>query len=688
MDEIKREMNLNPWEQGFCWFWYNDEEIFKYTQEDFDEKAKELAESGITIILTFSLTHFRLSYYPYWEEINECLRKIVIACHKYGIRVVEHHSAHLTHWLLSDNGWEHLECNFFTYSRGNAKYDNWKKIFPFLTYDYKINGKDIRTFVQIDGRNGTPVKNNYGTYSMCFNNPDYRKTYFEYLKGVVATGIDGIMNDDIQYFGEENACTCEHCRRLFREQTGYELPTPEGWGKFFKNFDDPAYLAWKQFKFSSTERMRRDLVALYESFGVDLLRPNYASDILKHTPSCSATFNRCMDLWHFVFQENCFSAIIKQSYLDFMVEAIHRFSAGRRYGIPSMSMFYPNRPDSTYFAWALARSWGQLYTGTFEGMDVTPLELPYRKFEKKYIRYYTAPKKLADLSFYLSFKTRDLTADARYRYMEKMLGGMQAAYEARLGVDMVEEDYTVEELLAHKTIVASYTAMLSDEEIARLSEYVKRGGRLVIFGDFAIRDAVGALRSEKRIEELIGARLVFDTPIRLGEGEILRMRFESAMPEFQPTIWSFRKVAEPKPAEAVVSKYALRKSGTGRCLVDIVGTPCVSAACENEHLAVTAYEVEDALAVHLVNLADTIAEKEGLVAHSDLLTHFTPDAERLGGIDLTVRYALSFTPTRAVLRTPEHEEEISVVIEKCGDAWNIRVPAGSFAGYALVTLEK
>ena len=339
MDEIKREMNLNPWEQGFCWFWYNDEEIFKYTQEDFDEKAKELADSGITIILTFSLTHFRLSYYPYWEEINECLRKIVIACHKYGIRVVEHHSAHLTHWLLSDNGWEHLERNFFTYSRGNAKYDNWKKIFPFLTYDYKINGKDIRTFVQIDGRNGTPVKNNYGTYSMCFNNPDYRKTYFEYLKGVVATGIDGIMNDDIQYFGEENACTCEHCRRLFREQTGYELPTPEGWGKFFKNFDDPAYLAWKQFKFSSTERMRRDLVALYESFGVDLLRPNYASDILKHTPSCSATFNRCMDLWHFVFQENCFSAIIKQSYLDFMVEAIHRFSAGRRYGIPSMSMF-------------------------------------------------------------------------------------------------------------------------------------------------------------------------------------------------------------------------------------------------------------------------------------------------------------------------------------------------------------
>ena len=90
MTEKKYEFNNNPWAEGITWFWYNDAEIFEYTQDDFDKKAKELAGRGITMVLTFSLTHFRLGFYPYWKEINECIRKIVVACHKYGIRVVEH----------------------------------------------------------------------------------------------------------------------------------------------------------------------------------------------------------------------------------------------------------------------------------------------------------------------------------------------------------------------------------------------------------------------------------------------------------------------------------------------------------------------------------------------------------------------------------------------------------------------
>ena len=685
MNENQYQMNLNPWEQGFCWFWYNDDEIFHYTQEDFDARARELADAGITIILTFSLTHFRLSYYPYWEEINECLRKIVVACHKYGIRVVEHHSAHLTHWVLGERGWEHLERNFFTYSRGHAKYDNWKKIFPFLTSDYKIDGVDFRSFAQINGSTGTPVTNAYGAYSMCFNNPDYRKTYFEYLKGVVATGIDGIMNDDIQYFGDEYGCACEHCRRLFKEETGYELPAPDGWDAFFKNFDDPAYIAWKKFKFASTSRMYRDLTAYYESLGVKLLRPNYCSDILKHCPTCYS-FDRCIDLWDFIFQENCFSAIMKQSYLDFMTEAIHRYAAGRRYGIPSMSMFYPDRPDSTYFGWALARSWGQLYTGTCEGMDVTSLERPYRQFEKKYIRYYTAPRKIADVSFYLSLRTRDFTADARYRYMQKMMGGMQAAYEARLGLDMVMEDDSPEELLTHGKIVASYVAMMSDGELCKLSEYVRRGGCLIILGDFAVFDEDGSKRTQARIEDLLGVRLAHNSPVAHGEGEIWRMDFEPAEPEFQPTVWADRRVPEPKPVPAVLSKHALRKMGTGRVLREIVKTPAIAIECENEHVALTAYEVEGALAIHLVNLADTVAEKAESVAHTDILTHFTPDAKKLPAIRLTVNCPLSVAPTRAVLCTPERSDELILPIENNGTL-SVSIPADVFAGYAMVALE-
>ncbi|MBQ8004558.1 MAG: hypothetical protein IJ299_05660, partial [Oscillospiraceae bacterium] len=233
MNEEKKSLALiNPWEEKFAWFWYNDDEIFKYTEEDFDRRARELHERGVTVIITFSLTHFRIGYYPYWKEINECIRKIATACHKYGIRVVEHHSAHLTSRLLDDGGWDSFERILFSYSRGTSKLETWKKVFPFLTYDFKIDGRDIRTFVQVDGRTGEACRNVYGAYSMCFNNPDYRETYFNYLKDVVKTGIDGIMNDDVQYFGDGNSCTCEHCRKLFFEQTGYTLPQPDKWEEF------------------------------------------------------------------------------------------------------------------------------------------------------------------------------------------------------------------------------------------------------------------------------------------------------------------------------------------------------------------------------------------------------------------------------------------------------------------------
>ena len=683
----QRQMNLNPWEQAFCWFWYNDDEIFKYTQEDFDARAKELADSGITIILTFSLTHFRLGYYPYWKEINECLRKIVVACHRYGIRVVEHHSSHLTHKLLVEGGWEAFDSNLFTYSRGGAKYDTWKKVYPFLTCDFHIDGKDLRSFSQVDGRTGEPLTTQYHSYGMCFNNPFYRKTYFAYLKDVVATGIDGIMNDDVQYFGDGNGCACEHCRKLFFEETGYTLPTSKGWSSFFENYDDPAYIAWKRFKFASTERFYRDLSALYESFGVKLLRPNYCSDILKHSPTCYP-FSRCMDIWDFVFQENCFSAVIKQSYLDFMVESVHRYAAGKRKGVPSMSMFYPDRQDSTYFSWALARSWGQLYTGTCEGIDTTPLERPYRQFEEKYRKYYTAPEKVADISFYLSLKTRDFTKNARYRFMQKMLGGMQAAYEARFGIDMVMERDSLEELSKHGTIVSSYVAMADDEELSKLASYVRNGGRLIILGDFAVYREDGSMRSTEELECVLGIALKTNACTPYGKGEYWKMDFESVEPEFQPTIWSNRRIADPQPSPAVLSKRALRLSGTARVLDGIIKDRKFRLACEEDRIAMTAYGVEDAMTIHLVNLADTLAEAPCMAAHTDLFDHFMEGAEKLPAITLTYAQKLLFKPSSVTLATPETEKEIALDWRYVGEAIEIDVPGDTFSGYAMVMLNK
>lgn len=43
---------MNKWEAKFGFFWYNDDELFKFTQKDFDEKAKRIADAGINIVMT------------------------------------------------------------------------------------------------------------------------------------------------------------------------------------------------------------------------------------------------------------------------------------------------------------------------------------------------------------------------------------------------------------------------------------------------------------------------------------------------------------------------------------------------------------------------------------------------------------------------------------------------------------
>lgn len=666
--------------------WYNDAEIFDYTQEDFDRKAADLHEKGVTIVITFSVTHFRFTWFPYWTEITEALRKLVAACHKYGIRVVEHHSSHLTFNLRIEDGWKHYNEDISVYPNKDEVYGHWHKIYPFMVCDQEVApGKRICDFSQIDGRTGTEARNGYGAYSLCFNNEDYRAVYFDYLKSVVATGIDGIMNDDVQFFGEGNACTCPTCRKLFKKQYGYDLPDPEHWAEFYDNYDNPAFVAWKKFKFESTSRFYRDLTVFYESLGRNLERPNYASTVLWGNWTCSS-FDRCTDLWTMIFQENCFSNIIKQGWMQYYAESVHRYAAAYRKNVPSASMFYPDRPDSVYFGWALARSWGQMYNGTFEGRDITDIEKPYRAFEKEHLRFYTAPDKISDLAFWFSHKTRDFVADSG-RFLHKTNGGIQAAYVSGLGVDMVFETDSLAELCRHETIVVSAAVMLSDASLARLAAYVRRGGRLVILHEFALRKDDGTLRTPEEVEEIFGISFETDRAVKLGTGEVWRMSFALTEGEYQGGIMAERRLEERPRKPSHPFKWYVQKAGTGKVLRSIVTEPKLQIECSNDRVLLTGYGVENGIALHLINLADTLAETPTTVQHDDIIPNFTPDGIKVPEAKLRVKLPAGRAVSKAVLYSPELTGGVGLDMTVESETALITVPGGIFSGYGLIEVE-
>ena len=407
--------------------------------------------------------------------------------------------------------------------------------------------------------------------------------------------------------------------------------------------------------------------------------------MLKECPT-AYPFDLCNDLWDFIFQENCNADIMKESYMDFMTESVHRFAAGRQRGVPTMSLFYPDRPDSVYFSWALARSWGQLYTGTAAGMDITPMEVPYRSFEKKYLRFYAAPEKVSDLAFYFSRRTRDFTASAFKRFMRPMMGSMQAAYVSGFRLDMVTEEDSAESLSRHKVTVLSYVAMISKDELARFAEYARAGGRLIILGDFALYDADGRRRTEDEIRDLFGVPLVVNQGVCLGKGEIFLSDFRPEAVEFQPTVGCKRGYTPPFTATAVPSKWDTQRSGTGKLLRSLL-TPGLELASENNRLVVTAFDVSEARVLHIVNLADTISEEAVTVSHEDIIPNFCAGAKRLGAMTLTLK-EMPFDVKRAYLLTPEAEDPLSLKACPEDGALRVEIPENAFAAYAMVILEK
>ncbi|HNX15223.1 MAG TPA: hypothetical protein PKH29_10290 [Oscillospiraceae bacterium] len=658
----------------YGWFWYDSDEIFRFTQEDMDAKVKRYADIGITVLIGSTLTHFRWSFFRHWDVILACIEKLVRACHKYGIQYVEHHSSHLTFNPQDDEEKKIIE-RMFT-SRGGSS-DEWPGLWEDACGDPEIDGVKLSSMRQISGRSGKIGITTYHGYGFCFNNPDYRRIYFKHLADIYAQGVDGIMTDDIQYFGNDgtgwasfNACTCEHCRRLLKEKTGYDIPGPGKWKDFYWNFKDPAFVAWKRFKDESTLDFVYAVKKHYEDLGYKMLRPNYISHVL-FTNVTAAPFEKCAEIWDCIFQENCYSHIISQSWPSFATEAVHRFCMARKGDVPAMSMFYPATESGLYFTWALSMAWGQLFTQSGgDDLDKYLDEGKLRRFESANAELYGHPRKIADLAFLLSQNTRDY-ADGCDGYMKRFLQWMQASMMSGIATDMVFED-DGEHFGDHQVIVAAYTAMLSDKVLQDLEQYVINGGKLLIVGDFGVYKPDGGKR---------------ETPAlcanqKLGKGEVVLMDSSECAEIYQDFMNVRRDVNYSDRVPA--TPYALdklRQTG-GKALHKRLGKTVCEVESDAE-LFVSLFKNESCHTLHIVNIGGTV-KKSGEVDHIEPIRAFGADAPKIGTVKVKMN-ALSGAKS-VTLYTPENETPLPLSFDQNGRL-EFMIPTGTFAGYCAVKID-
>ena len=450
----------------FGWFWYNDQEILHDTQEDIDRKMAKHAAQGITHVITFSSTHFRWSFKPFWKEINDCIAKIVRAGHKYGIKVIEHHSCNLTHYPDTEENRNMFEGEMIL-RESTSK--NW----PGLEKWMMDPENEIEKWVQISGATGKPVVP-YGGHGRCFNNPEFVNAYLKYLEDVYATGVDGIMTDDVHYFYPW-ACTCSYCREGFRKKYGSELPQPEDWDKWVGNYDDPVFMNWLKFRYESVTAFHHTVIEHYRKLGLDMLRPNYTSVALCPTPT-SYILDDLPEI-HWVFQECCFSTVIRYTWPLYLLDQLQRRSMERHRGTPAMMMFYADRQDQLAFSWGVSRLCSSLYTNTPEGKSTVD-ETMYRDFEKKYADRLFNCESLSTVGFLDSLENRRFGAGYE---ASRMKFWIQSAFFENIAVELADSRKP-ETWKQFSVICVNEVHVLGDDEISSLRRFASEGGTVVVTG--------------------------------------------------------------------------------------------------------------------------------------------------------------------------------------------------------------
>lgn len=720
----------DAWNERFGWYWYGGEQVFGYGREEAFSDAGKYAANGITSVILFG-AHFRLSFFAYWDDLVRFISLLVEAFHSYGIKVIEHHSTHLTYEPPEESVWERLLKNG---TRSMGGYPDFRRnalanpimgkarLDDFAQIDGSTGKKCLSSYIHTEGKDMEWIFKHYNGNAHCFNNPDYEYIYKKHLRSLIETGIDGIMNDDVQWFGGGTACACEHCRKRFFEKTGYKLPLPDEWQEFFENYDRPDYIAWKRFKKESSAEFHFRLEEFYAELGFLPLRPAYCAEVLPFDTTCYG-FEGASMLWDYIFQECC--GIIKESYICFAGEAVHRYALAKRRGVPPMALMYPANRDSTYAGWALTRSWGQLYTGA--GGSSVHHDGEFRTFENQHAPFYFKPEKLGDVSFYFSKKTRDLSdADAPKIFMKPLMSHIESAYISAVCCDMVFEDDGLCVLSESKRIAAVDVSVIDDEEIKRLARYAENGGELYIIGRFGEKDGSGQKRTYSDALSLLGIRSIpveskycgkadfnrdgntltlksvrtdycFENVLgdvfatdeggkaigiteQTGSGSITVFAGETGENPIQPAIWE-REVtySVPSAEEQMRAENGAFWQFVAEKRVTVIGKSTVIP---------TLYKVASGYAIHLVNTEGLVSTEEKRISSADPIPVYSSSPDRPFLPELTVKVNISDAEsiTGAVLVSPEFGGETPLEITKKDGECSMHVSADKFSGYAMIKL--
>ncbi|MDD5599196.1 MAG: beta-galactosidase trimerization domain-containing protein, partial [Victivallaceae bacterium] len=441
------------WKTGkmYSWSWNGISREQPLTQEQADRVAKEYYDDGVAIV-NYGGMLFRFNFLDRTDNLILNAQKVVRACHKYGIKVLEH-----------------LDLTIPSY----CGYPDMEKHLDWLQYDI-ITGRRYFWF--------------------CFNNPDFQKFMLDYLeKYVKATNVDAIMIDELNYAGQ-HTCGCRYCRDKFHRDTGYSIPY-DAQNQFWNDETDPAHLAFIRWRMKSVVDFKKKIYARLRRINPQMVFMTYSADFLN-----PFSYLRGGCLWehagscNFIGYEVWERVAPFESYISILGSMKTRQAIGDYYHNPTWIIPYGRTKSQREFAAILAYMSRCFIWGQTPFLD-WGFEIDKRKLET-----------MADVALLASIQTRNSSSSPLSQYYP-VYGWMTVLLQNNIQFDVIlDPGLNPETLKKYKILILASAQCLSSEQINAVRNFAEGGGTVIFTYNTGMRDENARPLNTNSLIETMGVK--------------------------------------------------------------------------------------------------------------------------------------------------------------------------------------
>ncbi|MCE5345854.1 MAG: beta-galactosidase trimerization domain-containing protein [Bacteroidales bacterium] len=605
------------------------------------KRLEQVKDGGAeTIILNGFLS--RHTFPTHLKRVEENIRQTVETGHKMGMKFLDHQD--LTILWNMDMG------------------------FRFLA--------EHPEFLQHAQTNGLP------TWGICPINPLFKDGYFfPYILDFIRnTNIDGLMIDECT-FHFDNFCNCDYCKAAFTKATGLILPDDET-SPLLKNRTSKLWKAWIEWRKNAIAQWRIDFSKAAHNINPGFCNIQYYSeggfmqDYASYRQGGDLALSaKSMD---FLGTEIMSRDVWDDFRYNFASRHVYN-SLHETYGSPVFGLVYPvGQINYAIIGWAMNNMLAQVtwsmvdYTG-FKKMD------DYTGWKENMNNISATP--FADIAIIFSRKTRDWSPKNKDTHANEIMGISQFFTEHHIQHTFILDDALLnQDLSRFRVLLAPSMDCISEEQVAKLKQYVLNGGILYLTGESGHYTSFGEPRTKWAFADVNGndsqGKAVNNdlSEINYGKGKILYTPNRYGLNDFCKS-FTLENTYEfsPDPDTTALNENILRQVIGPKLSFEAVNIPSkVLTSVYNETL-----DGKNLTLVHLLN-ATGVKAKNG-----DILPLPDPTWETIKG-DMTFEISLP-SISDSYYATPDSPGHKPVKAEKISDGrYKIEVPEGTVEKYGIV----